>query len=68
MGPRDRVRLRETVPGDPSHAIEIGRLRSNAEELTAAGGAAPAHGGEVAGARASVGYRGSEVTRVGQDR
>jgi hypothetical protein len=36
--------------------------------LTAAGGAAPAHGGEVAGAGAGAGYRGSEVTGVGQDR
>jgi hypothetical protein len=36
--------------------------------LTATSGAAPVHGGEVAGAGASASYRGSEVTGVGQDR
>jgi hypothetical protein len=34
-------------------------------ELTAAGGAASARCGEVAGAGAGAGYRGSKVTRVG---
>jgi hypothetical protein len=67
MGPRGRVCLREAVPGDPSHWIDIIRSRSNAGGLTAAGSAAPAHGGEVTGARAGAGYRGSEVIGVGQD-
>jgi hypothetical protein len=35
--------------------------------LTAAGGAAPAHGGVVTRAGAGAGYRGPEVTGVGQD-
>jgi hypothetical protein len=35
--------------------------------LTAAGGAAPTHGGEVAGAGVGAGSRGSKVTTVGQD-
>jgi hypothetical protein len=34
----------------------------------AAGGAALAHGGKVAGAGVGVGYSGSEVVGVGQDR
>jgi hypothetical protein len=68
MGPRGRACLREAVPGDPSHAIEIGRLRSNVGGLTVVGAAAPAHGGEVIGAGAGAGYRGSKVTGAGQDR
>jgi hypothetical protein len=32
------------------------------------GGVTPTHGDEVDGARAGAGYRGSEVTGVGQDR
>jgi hypothetical protein len=37
------------------------------EGLTTAGGAALAHGGEVIGAGAGVGYSGSEVARASQD-
>jgi hypothetical protein len=36
--------------------------------LTAAGGVAHVHGGEVARARVGAGYMGYEVTGVGQDR
>jgi hypothetical protein len=67
MGPRGKARFREAVPGDPSHWIDMRRSRSNTEGLTVAGGTAPAHGGEVARARAGAGYRGFEVTGVGQD-
>jgi hypothetical protein len=38
------------------------------EGLTATGGTALAHGGEIAEAGAGVGYSGSEVAGVGQDR
>jgi hypothetical protein len=68
MGPRGRARLREAIPGDPSHWIGIRRSKSNTSGLTAAGGTAPAHSGEFTGARAGAGYRGSEATGVGQDR
>jgi hypothetical protein len=70
MGPRSRLRLREVVLGDPSRWIDIRRSRSNAGGggLTAAGGVAHVHGGEVARARVGAGYMGYEVTGVGQDR
>jgi hypothetical protein len=68
MGPRGRARLREVVPGDLSRWIGIRQSRSNFGGLTVVGGAPPAHDGEVVGARTGAGYRGFEVTRVGQDR
>jgi hypothetical protein len=69
MEPRGRARLREAILVDPSRWIDIRRSRSNAwGGLTVAGSATPTHGGEVARAGAGVGYRGSEVTGVGQDR
>jgi hypothetical protein len=57
MGPRGRAHLREAVPSDPDRAIEIGRPRSSTGGgvLTTTGGAALAHGSEVAGARAGAG-------------
>jgi hypothetical protein len=55
MGPRGRARLREAVPGDTDCTIEIGRPRSSTMGLTAVGGAALAHGGEVAGAGVGAG-------------
>jgi hypothetical protein len=53
VGPRGRAHLCVAVPGDPDHAVEIQRPRSRG--LTAAGGAALAQGGEVAGAMAGAG-------------
>jgi hypothetical protein len=59
--------MRKAVSGDPDRAIEIGRPKSSTGGLTAAGGAALAHGGEVARAGVGVGYSSSEVPGVGQD-
>jgi hypothetical protein len=55
MGPRGRAHLREAVPGDTDCTIEIERPRSSTVGLTAAGGAALAHGDEVARARVGAG-------------
>jgi hypothetical protein len=55
MGLGGRAHLREAVPGDLDRVIEIGWPRSSIGGLTAVGGAAPAHDGEVTGARAGAG-------------
>jgi hypothetical protein len=47
--------LREAVPSDLDHVIEIGWSRSSTGGLTAVGGATPAHDGEVVGARVGAG-------------
>jgi hypothetical protein len=47
--------LHEAVSRGPGHAIKIGRGENQTGEQTAAGGAAPLRGGEVAGVEAGVG-------------
>jgi hypothetical protein len=64
----DAGRAREAVSRDLGHAIRIERWRSTPGGLMAAGGAAPAHGGEVAGVGAGAGYGGSGVAEAGQKR
>jgi hypothetical protein len=59
------VRVREAVSGDPDRTIEIRQPNRAPKDLTAAGGAALAHGGEVAEAGAGVSYGGSEAGGVG---
>jgi hypothetical protein len=68
MGPKGWARLREAVSEDLDHTIEIGQLRSMPGRLRLRVAPLLLLGDEVAGARAGVGYRGSEVTGVGQDR
>jgi hypothetical protein len=58
--------VREAVSHDLSRAIRIGRWRSMPGGLMAAGGAAPAHGGEVVGVGAGAGYGGYSVAEAGQ--
>jgi hypothetical protein len=65
QGTLARSDTRWSEPLDRYQTVEIKRLGGG---LTAAGSATPTHGGEVARAGAGVGYRGSEVTGVGQDR
>jgi hypothetical protein len=55
-----RVRVRKEVSGDPDRTIEIRQPNQAPKNLTATGGTALAHGGEVAGAGAGVSYGGSE--------
>jgi hypothetical protein len=68
-GSRRRARVREAVSRDLGHAIENIRLRSM---LGGGGGVAAAPllllNNEVTGAGAGVGYSGSKVVGVGQDR
>jgi hypothetical protein len=49
-GPGRQARMREAVSRGPGHSIKIGRGGNQTREQTVAGGAAPLHGGEVAGA------------------
>jgi hypothetical protein len=58
--------VREAVSRDLGRAIRIERWRSTPVGFMAAGGAAPAHGGEVTGVGASASYGGSGVAGAGQ--
>jgi hypothetical protein len=66
-GPRRWAHVREAVSGDLDRTIMIERLRSTPGGLRLWAALLLLLGGEVAGARVGSGYRGSEVTRVGQD-
>jgi hypothetical protein len=62
------ARVREAVSRDLGRAIENRRLRLTRGGFAAAAALLVLLSGEVTGASAGVGYRGSKVTRVGQDR
>jgi hypothetical protein len=55
----------KAVSCDLGRAIIIGRWRSTSGGMTAVGGAAPAHGGEVVGVGAGASYDSSGVAGVG---
>jgi hypothetical protein len=61
-----RAHVREAVSHDLGRAIRIERWRSTPGGLMVAGGAAPAHGGEVTGVVVGASYGGSRVVGVGQ--